>query len=266
MNFSNIQDRTQVTAMLPDIRIHVARFRRVEEWLVRNLSAPHWRLYWNLTAGAELVHGDRRILLTSSNIHLIPPNTRAIAEMHRPFEHFFIHFTLANDFVLRAPRVYSWPVEPHTRGLLKKLPEVLRKPGELDPFGSSVLHALITDGLARIPRTHWRPVIRDQRVRRALALIASSKRSELNNQILAKAAHMSTNGFIRLFRLQMGMGPMRYFLMCRLDAACSDLIHSDDGIEQIARRHGFADRNYFTRMLKRYRLLTPGEVRRMNAV
>src|SRR5689334_9102612 len=93
-------------------------------WSWPDLSAPHWRWYWNDRPGASITVGSERLPLRPDRIILIPPYTSFSSSMARPVKHLFIHFTLPWNYNLPVPR------------------PLIRRPGEVElglirEFGSA---------------------------------------------------------------------------------------------------------------------------------
>ena len=65
-----------------------------------------------------------------------------------------------------------------------------------------------------------------------------------------------------LFRERVGCTPAQYVLERRIAAAAQDLLFTNDSIEQIADRLGFANRYHLTRMFTRRVGIPPAAYRR----
>ena len=83
------------------------------------------------------------------------------------------------------------------------------------------------------------------------AIVREISRRGLTHAVLAARCGLSTDHLIRLFRRHLGQTPGHYVQERRLAAAARDLVHSDDSIDAVAERHGFANRFYFTRVFTR---------------
>lgn len=78
---------------------------------------------------------------------------------------------------------------------------------------------------------------------------------------LAKIAHMSPSYFIRAFTLTFGLPPHQYLTRLRLDKAEQLLTQTDLTINEIAHRTGFSSQSHFTNTMKRFKHITPGQIR-----
>jgi AraC-like DNA-binding protein len=97
-------------------------------------------------------------------------------------------------------------------------------------------------------------------VRRVLSVLEENP--DLSNAELARVAGMSTNGFHRLFREQVGVTPHAYVVGKKMELACGLLQHTGDTMDAIAASCGFNDRAYFARAFRRHFRMSPGEYRR----
>lgn len=74
---------------------------------------------------------------------------------------------------------------------------------------------------------------------------------------LAAMANMSCHHFCRLFKNITGTPPIEYVNHLRINAAVELLKKQDLNISQIAMTVGFNDSNYFSRLFKKYRRVSP---------
>lgn len=82
---------------------------------------------------------------------------------------------------------------------------------------------------------------------------------------LAQAFGYTKQYIIRVFRAQFGMPPMAYLNEARLSHALRCLMETSLCIEEVARRSGFEDSNYFSRLFKKKYQLPPSVYRRQAA-
>ena len=83
---------------------------------------------------------------------------------------------------------------------------------------------------------------------------------------LAKKANMCISGFTKKFRNLIGTSPTEYLLSLRIEKAEQLLLSSSSTIYTIAEQCGFYDINYFIKVFRRFRGLTPAKFRRQNKV
>lgn len=103
---------------------------------------------------------------------------------------------------------------------------------------------------------------RDARVTRALALIHSRPRERWTLQALAKASGLSRSAFVRRFRRDVGVSPLRYLTERRLHLAAELLVQTDESLAAIAAQVGYESEFAFSRAFKRHSGHAPGAFRR----
>jgi len=80
---------------------------------------------------------------------------------------------------------------------------------------------------------------------------------------LAANAHMSPNSFFAHFRHATGTSPIQYLLKLRVMHASDHLLHTDWSMDEIARRNGFTDANYMSRVFRAVTGRSPSALRRL---
>lgn len=90
--------------------------------------------------------------------------------------------------------------------------------------------------------------------------------SRLTLEDLAKAASLSRARYHELFRLQTGQTPMSYFNQLKIRKACDELLFSDQTVEGIALKLGFANGFYFSRVFKQIIGVSPSRYREQPSV
>jgi AraC family transcriptional regulator len=99
------------------------------------------------------------------------------------------------------------------------------------------------------------------RLQRVLAHIHDNLAGDLSLDALADVACMSRFHWHRVFTAVTGETPAEAIRRVRLLKAANALLHSDDSLEQVARRHGYADAASFSRAFRAYHNASPGEFR-----
>lgn len=79
---------------------------------------------------------------------------------------------------------------------------------------------------------------------------------------MAKAVGLSKYHFAKKFQRHTGTSPMQYFLQKKVQYACHLLDSSQYTIKQIAKRLGYEDPYYFSRLFKKTMGLSPSQYRR----
>ena len=92
--------------------------------------------------------------------------------------------------------------------------------------------------------------------------IGQHLREDLRIPSLAERANMSERNFVRVFNREVGMGPGRYVDVVRAEAARQRLETTDETIDEVADRCGFASREVLRRAFVRIVGTTPAEYRK----
>jgi len=97
----------------------------------------------------------------------------------------------------------------------------------------------------------WLKGLEDPRVGRALALMHRSIRSPWSAGALAKEVSMSRSAFVERFTRLMGMPPIRYLTLWRLQTSKLHLRETQQTIAQLAHSIGYESEQAFSRAFKR---------------
>ena len=107
----------------------------------------------------------------------------------------------------------------------------------------------------------WLQGLEDPRVARALALIHRSISSPWSAEALAKEVSMSRSAFVERFTRLMGMAPIRYLTLWRLQTAKLHLRETQQTMAQLAHAIGYESEQAFSRAFKREFGLPPARWR-----
>lgn len=107
----------------------------------------------------------------------------------------------------------------------------------------------------------WLKGLEDPRVGRALALIHRSISSPWSAEALAREVSMSRSAFVERFTKLMGMPPIRYLTLWRLQTAKLHLRETQKTIAQLAHAIGYESEQAFGRAFKREFGLPPARWR-----
>ena len=104
------------------------------------------------------------------------------------------------------------------------------------------------------------PAVKNAQVAQAVSYIERSLgRRELSNELLASALHMSTASFRKQFTQAMGVSPMRYVLIRRMEYAKQLLQEGGCTVGQAAEQCGFANIYYFSNVFKSQTGVAPSQ-------
>jgi len=246
----------------PELKILTVGVERLRGWWNhKNLSAPHWRFYWNPSPGAMIRLNGKDYPLRPQEIALIPPNTPFSSSCHGNAKQLYVHFLAAPPYANVGPGIFIFPVEEELKGLLDEALSIAEThPRELRMLSLLVMRIVLA-ALMKLPDTDLQRHPVDSRIAAALQILARED-IPLPNIELARKACMSTNAFLRLFRQETGTSPQHYSRQCRIEQACLLLHYSDLDIKSIAEKTGFCDRYHFSRIFKALRGVSPAEFRK----
>ena len=109
--------------------------------------------------------------------------------------------------------------------------------------------------------TGWLKGIADQHVGRALVLIHRNISDPWSVEALAREVGLSRSAFVDRFTTLVGMPPIRYLTVWRLQTAKLDLRETQTTIAQLARSVGYESKEAFSRAFKREFGLSPARWR-----
>ncbi len=244
-------------------------------WTFKDLSAPYWRLYSNLTSGAYIHHADHTTELIPGFAYLIPPETAFSADHSGSTAHLYLHFTVGEPYDRLEPGVYPFRLDDEERAIRDRLARVFKSRRERGlvvqeaPVSAAGRNAaageaaaLIFGALARFGGSLPEPPSRDVRIDRLIRSIDEARGRAPANRELSEMIGMNEDSMIRLFKAETGETPARWSLRRRIDRACVLLSHSERTIKEIAGICGFSDRNYFTTAFARWRGKPPAQWRK----
>lgn len=100
------------------------------------------------------------------------------------------------------------------------------------------------------------------RLRPVLEYMDQHYNEKLSLKQLATMVNMSRHHFCRLFRNIIGKPPVEYINQLRINKALSLLQESSLNVSEIAMTVGFNDSNYFSRMFKKYKQVSPSKMQK----
>jgi hypothetical protein len=76
----------QRTVALPGVTVDILTTRKIElqQWELRRLNDPYWRLYWPVSEGGVVEIDGGRTALKPGHVYLIPPHTTFSTTTSRP--------------------------------------------------------------------------------------------------------------------------------------------------------------------------------------
>ena len=251
----------QRTVALPGVTVDILTTRKIElqQWELRRLNDPYWRLYWPVSAGGVVEIGGEQTPLEPGFMYLIPPHTTFSTTTTRPFSKWYAHFNLGPLADRAAPGIHRFPTTAPLRSLIPSLMEMGQQK-EAVRFPWPTIQLVIA-AVQCLPESVWEKQHLDARVQRAMEFMHQHLGLKLTAEQVARHAGLSLRNLNHLFQQELQQPPMRVLLDYRLDEACRRLRHTEDSIETIAEQCGLVNRHYFSRMLRQYRNTSPAAYR-----
>lgn len=110
-----------------------------------------------------------------------------------------------------------------------------------------------------------RPVA-EGRLRQVIEYIVDHYCENISSASISEMFGYDESYFCRLFKSVVGIRPMEYIRVLRLEKARRLLINEKMGISKVALECGFSDMNYFTRCFRRHYGVTAGEYRKTDGL
>lgn len=101
-----------------------------------------------------------------------------------------------------------------------------------------------------------------EQIKPAISFMENHLAEKINLGMLSEETHLSTIQFSRIFKIITGVTPMDYLNQLRVQKAADLLLTTNETIIEIAMKAGFTDSNYFSRIFKKYRNITPSGFRK----
>lgn len=250
-----IEELTQIHILLCN------RKTRLTLWNSDNCAVPYWRLYWNRTTGATLIHKDLRISLQPNLLCLVSPNTTTSTRITRAVDHFYMHFMADPPFDAVAPGITQFPATPDVTNAFLALARFREAEPRQKQILSPCVFFICYYALSKVAPETLGPGYRDQRIKTAIARMDANPDCPVANRTLAHTAGMHPTAFIRLFKQCTGYAPQAFLQIRRIERACRLLHFSRYSIDEIAAATGYYDRFHFSRVFKKIRGITPVKFR-----
>ena len=274
--------------------LNVGLARHNGDWNWQGVSSPFTRIYYVRHGHARLhiqtlMGEDRRIDLRVGHLYMIPAHTMHSYECDGVFEHYYLHVYEGFRNETNVMEIYDFPTEVEAEdgdeGLLARM--VMRHPEaqlpESNPqaydnvgvFTSYVkryqamelwekmeLRGATLTLFARFLRQASPKVwTRNERLMKVLEHVHNHIDEYVEIDTLADVACVTKPYLIRLFKGELGMSPLQYINMKKVERAQLLLLTEDMAVKEVAWRLGFNDHSYFIRLFKKLSGTTPQEYR-----
>lgn len=259
------------------------------DWNWKNVSSPITRIYYVTEGEAKVEFSGYTQVLSPGNMYYIPAFTKHSYCCDSKFTHYYLHLYEDNKFNLNLLDSWDLPIEiPGTDLdllLIKRLCEInphmsLPKSDPATYDTNSILrqNLLINKKRTMCDRVESRGIVYqllsrflkravkkvnsgDERIEKAISYINMHIHETINLDLLAEEACLSKDHFIRLFRKETGITPLKYVNKKKIEKAQLLLLTNDMPVKNVAMSLSFEDYSYFSRLFKKKTGLTPQEYR-----
>lgn len=274
------------------LMLNVGHARHDADWNFADINSPFTRIYYVTQGTAQVsIYGSEHTL-RPGHLYIIPAFTPHSDRCDSLFHHFYVHIyedvRAGNDDIMGS---YDFPFEipgdrldrilfetlcEHNRAMALRFPDpklydnkhslitCVRLNRERPLYDRLESMGIVYRLLGRFIRQATpRYITSDPRISSALRSINAREADNPGIRVddLARAACMSTDHFIRLFRQDVGLTPMQYLIDRRMMKARLMLASESMSIKEIAYRLGYDDISYFARVFRKHVGITPRSYR-----
>lgn len=243
-----------------------------ESWGSTNVSCAFHKLYFPQEGSAFITAGGVRHTLKKGQIMLIPKGVRHsfCHTWEKKLTKYWLHFTALSDGKdlfenYREITVWDFTEEGDFRKAEEIFGSIFEPQGEGDMARALGCQAALFSLFAMIfekEKTQEKIAFTEARPAALTDYIESHLSETIKVEELAGIVYMHPTAFIRYFKGQFGMPPLKFIKCLRLERAKHYLESTDMTLSEIAGRVGFSDVSHFCREFKLTYGLTPGQARR----
>lgn len=271
------------------LMLNVGHAEHHSDWNFKDIISPFTRIYYVTEGEATVTVGEERHDLTPGNMYIIPAFTRHTDSCKGVFSHFYVHVYedgSASDSVFDN---YEFPFEIEGQELDRILFQAISERNSFmalkasDPRIYDNKHSLIdcvrlnrqrpeydrmesTGIIYQLLARFMRGAIpkyqtNDIRVREAISSIKKRHGELIRVDDLARAAHMTPDHFIRLFKKELGCTPAQFIIGRKMTQAMLMLASEPMLTKEVAYSLGYDNLSYFTRLFRTHTGMTPKQYR-----
>lgn len=259
------------------------------DWNWADVSSPFARIYLVTEGKARVEIAGRRYELTPGRMYMIPPSVSHSDICDGHFEHYYIHVYEDPQSPVHILEDCKFPLSISAEGSdrelfdrLSRLNPHMRLPHSApssydDSRGLSAslrrnrnrtLHeqlesrGIVCQLIARfLAEAKPKEENGDRRIERAIQHIRQNINKPIDLEELVRLSCMSKDHFIRTFRAEIGVTPMRYIIERKMELARLLLATDEMPVKSVAYATGYYDHSYFNRLFKKETGITPMQYR-----
>lgn len=243
-----------------------------ENWRGTNVSNAFHKIYFPIQGSGLIEAGGKNYRLTTGQIMLIPKGVRHSFTLteEKNLRKYWLHFTALSDgtdLFTKEKNITIWAFskKEEFEQAIEACEGIFNPPGESEiakglnrQSALFALFAMILEKSGFSEHSHFsksRPAVLSDYIEEHLA-------EAIKVEDLARVAYMHPTAFIRYFKNQFGMPPLKYIKCLRLEKAKYYLENTQQSLSEIAERTGYRDTSRLSREFKLTYGLTPGQVKK----
>ncbi len=259
-------------------------------WDYNNVISPFSRLYYVTKGTAKVYHSYSEFNMEAGRLYLVPSFTYSRYQCDAYHEQYYISFLeeVGNGLSIFNLKDFRYTTEAteadalHFRRLLELNPNRDLKNDDPEVYDNrptllnfeknnedlSTSAFLETQGLLQllfsrfIQNTNSNKINTRSDFDDVLSYIKEHLHQELTVASLAAHYHLSADHFSRVFQQKFGMRPSKYIQATRIERSQTLLLTTNNTIDEIAEKTGWANTSYYTRIFKKTTGKTPGMFRK----
>ena len=259
------------------------------DWNWKNISSPFIRLYYVTEGTAQVVMSGKIQILKPNNLYFIPAFTVHSYICNSYFCHYYLHLYEEHQSDSNLLDDWDFPIEIPAADLdlvlFQRLCAInphmtLQKsdPASYDNNSTLMQNLLKNKQRALCDKVESRGIVyqllahflkraqpkvemKDNRIEKAISYIRKHINENIDLGVLAESTCLSKDHFIRLFRKETGVTPLKYINQKKIEKAQLILVTDNMSVKSVALTLAFEDYSYFNRLFKKITGVTPQEYR-----
>ncbi|MCK0191869.1 AraC family transcriptional regulator [Arenibacter sp. F20364] len=251
------------------------------KWDFDNVISPFSRMYYITSGTAKVYHNNRVFILRPGHMYLIPSYTYSRYKCNEHHQQYYISFleTIGNQLSIYSLQHFNYEIKATdndlkyfkrlldlnpNRTLINNNPEVYDQQPILEQYDKKnealpTKHYLENHGILLIllarflkKNTPHEQHMTQGKLDKVVIYILQNLHTSLKIEDLAKYCHLSNDHFSRSFNQKIGMRPIKYIQMKRIERAQLLLFTTSDSLLQISEKVGLENVSYFSKIFKRF--------------
>lgn len=243
-----------------------------ESWHGANVSSAFHKLYFPVQGSAFITAEGETHRLSKGQIMLIPKGVRHSFSLteEKTLEKYWLHFTALSDGAdlferERGVTVWDFSAKKDFEQAVRVCRCIFEPAGENEfARGLNRQSALFALFSLILEKTDFSEDSRFSKARPAVLAeyIEEHLAEPVRVEDLARIVYMHPTAFIRYFKNQFGIPPLKYIKCLRLEKAKYYLENTGHTLEEIAERTGYHDTSRLSREFKLTYGMTPGQLKK----